>query len=1087
VNSIRLGAALLGLALALAGGAARAQETTGRVTGQVVDLDTGAPLAGVTVIVQGPQGEDGAITNERGQYDFTALPVGIYAVRFYVANTAAGAQQAGVVVSAQKTVRVNARIAGAAQAMPQQLYVINGRPPAVDVGSARVGTTFDADFARNVPNGNTYGDVLQKAPRTFVDASGNVSIGGSTGLENIYVVNGMNVTGIELGNLEVGAASESGGTNLPLEFLTQIDVNAGGYQAEFGGAMGGVVNTVLKSGTNQLHGSVFGTWAPYWLSGDPRIISTNGGALGSVRKPDFDTSIGFELGGPIIKDKLFFWVGLAPRFRNTHVFRLTYAQEEAKDPVTGMGTGMPVVDANGNPVTHELTDWRARIDETRKVWNYAATVDYIPTPDHKLTLSLFGTPSFNDQMRSFLGLEALANPDWSRESLTKTNTDATLHWTSKLFSRHWQIDALGGLHAEYLNDRSPIDALNNRNQLEIYGANLWDLEHAPGCQPTATGFQPCPVPYYHTGGFGQITQDTGQRWMGELKSTHTFDAGGSHEVKYGWHIEQSSLDQTRYYSGPLGARGLVQLYPAGMPPNFYTQTFFTLRPNEFPTDFGGPGSMHPNTDLLYSPDYQDQLTAHVKSLSNAFFLQEGWSPEFLRNLTVNVGARLELQKIYDTYGKAFLDTDNLAPRLGAVYDPANDGRSKISVSYGRYFEAVPLNIAARYFGGEGFLGRGNVPFDGCANQDPYAWNGSGEWKNCPLPAKGDFNDPAASFLGTNGKDYPLQAHLKGQYHNEIVATYEREIIEDLSVRLDYVHRWLGTIIEDSGGTTGAFVLANPGDIPPEAITEAKAEVYDAQQAVNANPKDANAASVLSAAQAKLKTLQDLTNVPKPERTYDALSITLAKRFSQNWFARASYTYSRLVGNYEGLFQTETLYPAPNGNNAYDYVELIPNSRGRLPNDRPHLARVDGYYSHPVGTGTIVAGLSFSGQSGMPRNYMSALISGYQLTFLLPRGSAGRTPPVTQFDGHLAYRRPLSPNVNLEVFTDVFNLFNQQAAILVDDNYTLDAAAPIPNGTPQDLKFARNVAGQPLTKNANFGNPLTYQAPISARLGVRMTF
>jgi hypothetical protein len=78
-------------------------------------------------------------------------------------------------------------------------------------------------------------------------------------------------------------------------------------------------------------------------------------------------------------------------------------------------------------------------------------------------------------------------------------------------------------------------------------------------------------------------------------------------------------------------------------------------------------------------------------------------------------------------------------------------------------------------------------------------------------------------------------------------------------------------------------------------------------------------------------------------------------------------------------------------------------------------------------------------------------------------------------------------VNLEVFADVFNLFNQQAAILVDDNYTLDAAAPIPNGTPQDLKFARNVAGQPLAKNANFGNPLTYQAPISGRLGVRMTF
>ena len=65
-------------------------------------------------------------------------------------------------------------------------------------------------------------------------------------------------------------------------------------------------------------------------------------------------------------------------------------------------------------------------------------------------------------------------------------------------------------------------------------------------------------------------------------------------------------------------------------------------------------------------------------------------------------------------------------------------------------------------------------------------------------------------------------------------------------------------------------------------------------------------------------------------------------------------------------------------------------------------------------------------------------------------------------------------MNLEGFIDVFNVLDQQTAILIDDNYTFDAAAPIVNGTPQDLKFAKTANGAPITKNPNFGQPLAYQ-------------
>ncbi len=70
---------------------------------------------------------------------------------------------------------------------------------------------------------------------------------------------------------------------------------------------------------------------------------------------------------------------------------------------------------------------------------------------------------------------------------------------------------------------------------------------------------------------------------------------------------------------------------------------------------------------------------------------------------------------------------------------------------------------------------------------------------------------------------------------------------------------------------------------------------------------------------------------------------------------------------------------------------------------------------------------------------------------------------------------------------MFNLANQQTTILTDDVYTYDLAPAIVNGTPSDLKFAKSFTGQPITHNANFGHPLAYQAPISTRLGLRISF
>ncbi|HVZ71585.1 MAG TPA: TonB-dependent receptor [Polyangia bacterium] len=1127
MNRIRRTATTLRLAMSFVAvttlvGASRsalAQETTGRVVGSVVDQTSGKPIGGVTVIVQGPQGEDATITDDAGQYSFSSLPVGTYVIRYYLANTSTQVEQPGVKVSAEKTVRVNAKIATTPEAAAQQTYVITGKAPTVDVGSSRIGATFDEDFTLKLAVPPNYGAVISKAPGAFIDASGNVSIGGATGLENIYVVNGVNVTGLRYGNLDAGTASIGGGTNLPTEFLTQIDVNSGGYQAEFGGAMGGVINTVLKSGSNEFHGSVFASYAPYWLSADPSIVHVEGSALAAVRKPDFDDRIGFEVGGPLIKDKLFFWLGMAPQAVDTHVHRLTYALQDD-------GTGNAATNADGTYKTTFLPDATRRLNETHRTYTYAAKLDFIPAPEHRLELTLFGTPNFNNQMRSFQNGQEIdaafpqnGQTTWAQEALTKVNNDVSAHWSSKLFDRHWQIDATAALHDEYFYQRSPDSSLNGLNQLEYHGSNLYDLEGIGGCAPItgsggntyASPFQPCPVnPAYHRGGFGTVQKYTANRWSGELKSTNIFEAGGHNELKYGWHGDLSTMDLERYYSGPPGARSLVWFDGSGV----NTQNFYGLQ-GQYPSDFG---SRYPYSDLAQSPLYKDELKADVKSLSNAFFVQESFSPAALRNLSINVGLRYEMQKMYDLNGSSFLSSDNLGPRVGAVFDPFNDGRSKVSANYGRFFEAIPMDLAARYFGGENYLDRYGVPPSSCANSNPLTWTGAGDYRGCELPAAGsNKGDVAGGYMPVNNSEYK-QSHIQGQYQNEVVATLEREIFDDTSVRLDYTHRWLGTIVEDGyGDGTFVGVLGNPGHVPAEALADADKELADANSqamtlqkasdaaaaAAKAAPMDtakataaadaasaaANAASAASSAQTKDVTLHSLANAPKPERTYDAISASVNHRLAKNWFLRGSYTWSRLVGNYDGLFQTQGSYYSPNGTNAYDTADLYLNYHGYLPNDHTHQAKVDGYYTLDAGPGKVTFGLSFVGRSGMPRSYVGNLVPGTQnqIVYVLPRGTAGRTPWMTQFDGHVGYQQKLEKGVTMEAYVDLFNIFNEQASLQADDNYTFDAVAPIENGTAKDLLFAKNVNGDPIAKNANFGHPIAYQAPFYTRLGLRLMF
>jgi hypothetical protein len=1042
------------LALLTFAGPTRADQTSGRVFGRATDLVTGTPLPGLTIVAQGPQGEEATLSDERGDYAFTGLPVGNYTLVVYIPGAPA-VERPGITVAADKAVRVNLHLPSAAART--ETFVVERRAPMVDLGAARTGVTLRRDDLVAVPTGTSFGEAINRAPRAFFDGSGSVSIAGASGLENVYLVDGLNVTGIEYGDILSGRPNSSGGSNLPVEFLDQLSISSGGYVAEYGGAMGGVVSAVTKSGSNEFHGSAFSRLMPPGWQGDPHKIRRAQSALVGSVDPGMQWQLGAEVGGPIVRNRLFFWVGFAPESQNGTFVREVEARTDANQDGVADGNG------TGDFVTTRVAE--SRKDQSRLSTPFGGKLTFVPQPEQRFNLSVFSNLSKSIQAYDRTGADAVAaaDPAWAMQKISKRNTDVNLTWDGRFFERRWRVEGQVGLHDERFRDRSSDPALSVLNQNEWYGVGLFDKEGIAGCQPvmSAAGtFDPCPADLYRNGGYGATRSYSAQRWVAELKSTHLFSVFGAHEVKYGAHVELSVLDQTRHFSGPLGSRGLVQHSPDG---NVSTLSFFSLPPGRYPFQFSdaAPGNLDPNMDgspaeLAAAPYYRDALTARVKNFAPALFLQDSYA--VAPNLTILLGGRYEKQRLYDFRGDPFVDLDNLAFRAGVLYDPTNEGRSKLFGHYGRFYEAVPLNLAVRYFGGEGLLVRNSQ------NPPPFAF----------------FN---------NGSNYPVQPNLRGQSHDEIVAGFQYEVLPGTLLGIEYTRRWLNAIIEDGTATDGTFVLANPGQVSESALKAAQADIDTKKsELAAAAPADRAAREVeLGALQSRYDNLKGLGQAPKPERTYNALTLSLEQRLGQRMSIQAWYTYSRLIGNYNGLYDQDNNYFAPNGGNAYDTPDLVLNKRGPLANDRPHAARIVGHYTQPVGTGAFVGGLSYAAFSGVPRNHVSALFPGQQLVFLLPRGSAGRTPTVTQLDAKFAYRHQVAKVATFELALELFNVLARRTPLRQDDNYTYDPAAAIVGGNAADLPHAKNAAGAPITPNANFSRTTAYQAPFHGRLALRAMF
>src|SRR5580765_1206192 len=253
-----------------------AQETTGAVSGRVTDAQ-GLAVPGVTVTLTGPQGSKSAVTDADGRYSVPLLVPGTYTAKAELQGFKS-VQQQNVIVRLGQSIEVQLKmeVGGIAETIE-----VTASSPTVDTRSTTVGAVLDSEMLKNVPVGRRFSDALYLAPGVTSSGSAgrsNPSMGGGSGLDNQYVVDGVNITNAgygALGSYSIVFGSLGNGT--PFDFVQQVQVKTGGYEAEFGQAIGGVVNVVTKSGTNNVRGSVFGYSRPSGAESDwKQYQSTNG-------------------------------------------------------------------------------------------------------------------------------------------------------------------------------------------------------------------------------------------------------------------------------------------------------------------------------------------------------------------------------------------------------------------------------------------------------------------------------------------------------------------------------------------------------------------------------------------------------------------------------------------------------------------------------------------------------------------------------------------------------------------------------------------------------------------------------------------
>nr|MCH9680556.1 TonB-dependent receptor [Deltaproteobacteria bacterium] len=709
--------------------------------------------------------------------------------------------------------------------------------------------------------------------------------------------------------------------------------------------------------------------------------------------------------------------------------------------------------------------------------------------------------------------------------------DATVAYSRFVDETAWRLDDPSSRNTPATHYRS-TEGINLLELLDDEGRTSTVAGASEACDSSSVPGQACPVRRWLSGGLGQYGTDRNHRAQARVNLTHFFQGAGSHQLKYGAAFEHLARRAVTAYSGHNDAdfyRNCSEEGLAGQASDEGGEWCFDALRGQYVTDSGPRVDNH--RYLTVDPDDPDRRTSYgfgrirreqgqLGAIANAqgegvrvpsyaqsistqnygMYLRDKWM--LTSNLMINAGVRWEIQDMRNVLGeRALLVWDNVGPRVGVAYDWTDEGRSRLFASYGWLYNPLPLQLISRVAGGQVDVRR--TYRDSQCPAQPVTINGQQE----ALSINGQPTEYCADAAATTSQlvGGAVVPRLRGQYNQQIQAGYEQEVIEDLVLGFRWMRNDLRRGVEDvstNGGTD--FLIANPGvAVENDDIRDQRAQCDELGGQLDTLAMDDPARAPLAR---ELDRCQFLTNAfeqvgsafARPTRQFNAFTFDVRRRFSRNWMLLASYTYSRLRGNYDGFVDPVTGAINLGSNAHYDTPELVRNSFGPLSLDTPHRVKVDGLYIFDLGeSGYLTMGTSFRFSSGLPISlrgthdlYPNAPV------YILPRGAGGRLQPNVGWNLRLSYAYPLPGSFLLEASIRILNVTNAKAALRVDQTYSFQRTRPVAGGDLSDLKhtkvsntsnpaqfFGRAV----VARQGNYGVATSFQTPLSTAFELRLRF
>lgn len=975
--------------LALGGVILCAQDaTTGAISGTVV-APNGSPLAGAKVILDGGRGQIVRVTDANGTFKASALIPGQYLLTV----TAPGFETAtkltaSASINTLTPVRVTMTKAAGA------VVEVVAAAQALDTTTQTSGSTYTAETISALPLGRSFSSVVNLAPgvsSSGIDAN-NPSVGGSSGLENQYIIDGVNTTGAGYGaSGSYSIVYGSLGTGINTDFISEVQIKSFGMDAEFGGATGGMVNAVTKTGDNTLHAQVFAYFDLDGLQAKDKVPPRIDPTLRLT--PSFDSrdryEIGFTVSGPIIKDRLFYFIGYNPI--RTKVKR---TQVDPDQPF-----------------------YRRQVEQKTETDTYYGKLNWMITTSQSLEFSIFGDPGklpFGPNLTS-----AIYNAPYSWEEV-------------EFGGRNWTLKYNGVFFNDFLVE-ARVSQANNKFRRKLDPA----VQATFRVTDVYTGFGYAPGP-----GFVDGTDDRNRQY--DLKLTKTF---GPFELKAGYFKEDIDHKGGNTYQGPAGfvdphTTATGQPYSSGA---LVSQRYYMLDPNLVDANGRTPASnIAPYWRITRARTSPPLIPTSAPW--EGYFVQAKYS--WNNRLFVKAGFRWEqedMKGLQQTY--KFKAADAMAPRISITWDPEGDGRNKIYAFYGKYFEKVPLDLAVRSLSTEvgvsrsdfytissGYNALSNPIENGVAIRDvrPDTVNGNG------IP--GSTN--STHFIGSQGFLTPVLPNTKLPYTNEYVLGWDMRPSDGLTLSNRIIYRSVGRVLEDlgiDGGNNLPYFIGNPGE--NTGVITAMAAAIDSTLGNSITPtaswpkpkRDYWAFEFEAMKTAKHWTGFFNLRLSRLEGNYEGLFRNDNGQSDPNITSLFDFSLEYMK-KYEDPSNPDYHPRGLTGDEAF--------ASGPLPNDRTVVANGGITYQWDFGF-SVTTLVKF--QTGTPLNKLYGLID-YDNSGELAaggRGSQGRTPNTLNFDLSGQYVWKLANKHQIAARIDVFNLWNVHKPVSYDQDF--EASVDAPNG------------------------------------------